>query len=201
MKKFFFISIVLLLFSFRMKPVSKMLDKYREWYSTNGTKLSVNREKKEINYQLNYIPSEVSVLGELKEVEKISKKELLEITKRYDAYEEYTIKISSSNARNFLLSQSYDKEDLTNKQYYLMSEVVKDFILINGTDSLTPLRCDFDNNFGAAPYLSLHLVFNRQKPDHPIKKKRLIYKDYLFAEDSIEYNLDHLTQLTVPKIY
>lgn len=195
----FFVVIAIALVSFRSKPVSKLLEVYREWYGINSSRLTVDRTKGEINYQLNYIPSEVSIFAELMDQEKVSKKELQKLSESYNAYEEYNLKISTLNTRNFLLSQSVDKEDLGEKQYYLMSEVVKDFILINGTDSLKPLRCDFENNYGSAPYINLRLVFERKK--EKITKKKLVYYDVLFAQDTIEYNLDQLTQLTIPKIY
>lgn len=196
----FFITVVLMLVSFQSKQVSKLFDNYREWYASNGSKLIVDRTKNKIDYRLNYIPAEVSILGDLNDKEKVSKKELNLLKEKYGLYEEYTLKISTPNARNFLLSQSIDKNDLTSKQYYLMGEVINDFVLVNGSDSLIPLRCDFEDNFGAAPFINLHLVFSKQKSDKAITTKKLIYYDALFAEDSIVYNLDQLTQLKVPKI-
>lgn len=198
MKRLVVLTALLALVAFRSKPVQVIADRYKEWYVANGEKLKLKRTKGEITYTLTYLPAEMAALSEIKEKERISKKEAQKILESYSSTEEYNLKLSKEQVKNFLISESIDKEEYTEKQYYLISEVGHDILLINDQDTLLPMRCSFEDNYGAAPYLNLHVVFKRGKTP---KQKKLIYYDVLFAEDSISYDLTHLTQLTVPKLY
>lgn len=202
MKRTIFISFIILigLSSFRSKPVKKILDEFTAWYKENGTSLVTNRSKATIDYQLTYIPNEFSIIEEIKDREKITSKELKELSLQYQGIEEYTLKISTAGVRDFLLSQSIDKQDYNDKLYYLIGNISSDFRMVNDQDSLTPLRCDFENNYGTAPFITLRLVFDKPKTNKELTNKKIIFNDVLFSNDTIQYNLSHLIKLTIPQL-
>lgn len=196
-----FSSIVLIgLTSFHSKSVKEILDEFSAWYKTNGKTLTTSRSKNMIDYQLTYLPMEFSILEEIKDKEKVSSKELKELEKMFGGTEEYSLKISTKGASDFLLSQSIDRQDYDDKLYYLIGNMVQDFKMVNNQDSIAPLRCEFENNYGTAPFITLHLVFDKPKIDKEINSKKIIYTDLLFANDTIEYNLNHLIKLTIPQL-
>lgn len=197
MKFLTFALIVVLCFSFRKEP-SKAMKAFREWYTDHADTLHQQVEADHLSYQIDYLPKELTVVREIMNLPKVSSSLLEELNSKYDAVEEYSFRITTSKGRDLLLTESEDKEDYQRKLFYLIENIQFDFALVQDQDTLYPLRCDFENNYGNAPSIKLHLVFDKTKKGG--KQKELYYLDQLFGNGMIRYDLTHITNLNIPKI-
>ncbi len=186
--------------SFSSTSIEKIVNEFYDWNSKNSSKLNIQKTKNNINYNLTYLPYEFAVVDEIKELKKIDKNKLTDIIENYKKVEEYRMKISIDGVKDFLMSQSSSKQEYNDKLYYIISNLTNDFVMVNDSDTIRPLKCNFENNYGIASFITYHLVFPRKLDLKDIKQKKIIYYDYVFTNDSIEYNVNQLLSLSLPKL-
>lgn len=194
-RTFLFLCGWLLISSFGKPEVH--INKFRNWYAENKSELVTSANNEAYHFEAAYIPKELKVLRELRNMDKVNKKELKALNKKYDGNVEFRFKIRRDGVRDLLKYHSQDEAMYQQLQFYLIESIFNDFTLVSSEDErLKPLHCSFENNYGAAPFISLHLVF-----DHPKGKwKELNYQDHLFGNGAIEMNLQNIEQLKIPKI-
>lgn len=198
MKQYLTILIVLITCSGFVHEPEQCYAKFKEWYTEHHEELDLKVAQEELLFESRYLPNEVSICAELLQAEKATSSQIKDLYKRLDAYETYTIKISQPGEKELLLAQAEDKTDYQNKQFYLIENVRFDFALVRDNDTVMPLNCQFENNYGATPYVALHLTFD--KPKKKITKRHLIYSDQLFGKGLIVFDYSFLSNLQIPKI-
>lgn len=181
------------------KPPAKCYGPFRDWYLQHHSELTVSSENAGIISNMRYLPNEVTICQELLTMDNVSSKKIRELYRRYDAYEEYTLTLSEPYSNDFLLGQSEDREDYQQKQFYLIESVGNDFVLIRDSDTLRPQSCHFENNYGTAPILTVHLTFPKAEST-PKNTWKLLYDDQLFGLGLTEFSYNHLTHIRIPKI-
>jgi hypothetical protein len=203
MSSFYNISIILLCAAtLAFAPVKQTADRYarfKTWYEANHARLRQKQDVAALTYQLTYSPTELAVLREIKDRPSVSNKELRALYADYTGQLDFNFRIETREAADFLLSQSVDQADYNDKIYYLISNIQDDFRLVQGTDTLAPFQCKFENNYGTAPFVTLHLLFenpDRKFPAHAT----LIYRDSLFGAGNLFFDLQATSQLHIPKI-
>lgn len=172
---------------------------FKEWYTLNHTQLVQTRDTNDLRFEARFIPNEIMICQEILKKEQVSGKEIKALYKTYGAYEEYSFRMESLTSRDLLIEWSEDKADFQNKQFYLIEAVQQDFRLVRDNDTLAPLSCQFENNYGTAPFITLHLTFEKA-PKGKTAKRQLIYWDHLFQSNIHVFDFTHLSNLQIPKI-
>jgi hypothetical protein len=172
---------------------------FREWYAGHHEQLLLRQDSGELAFELRYLPNEVTICQQILNDKKVSSKRLKALYAAHDVYEEYSFKIISTDSKDLLISQSVDKADYQNKQFYLIESVQQDFSLVRDSDTLKPIRCGFENNYGAAPFVTLHLVFEKA-PKGKAAHTELIYTDQLFTAKTVQFDCTNMMNLQIPKI-
>jgi len=191
---------IFLLCSFALdKSPEKCYRSFQQWYQGHQEQLVVQQDTNSLLFEARYLPNEVTICQQIFKSEGVTKRQLKTLYETYDTYEEYSFKIQSLTSRDLLIDQSEDKADYQNKQFYLIESVQQDFVLLRDNDTLHPLSCQFENNYGTAPYIMLHLTFEKP-PKGQRTTSQLIYNDQLFGSDQHTFDFTHLMNLQIPKI-
>ncbi len=161
--------------------------------------LDVSNSKNELLFEARFLPNELAVFQEIYNQSNVSRKQLKELYKRLDTYEVYTVKVSKSGEKDILIALSEDKADYQNKQFYLIESIQTDFALVRDGDTLSPINCQFENNYGAAPFVTLHLTFEKATTKK-INSRTLLYNDQLFGSGLIAFDYSFIKNLQIPKI-
>lgn len=180
-----------------MVKSEKATEKFQEWFSKNASLLIVSEVQADYSCELRYLPTELKVFKEVSEKGDIKRSEIKEIYSRFEGTYEFSFRVSKKGVTDVLTHLSDGQEDYTNRLFYLLENITQDFTLVTENGELKPLDCHFENNYGAAPFLTFHLVFER---DEKNKLKYLVYQDQFFGLESIIYDLNPIQNLTIPKI-
>jgi hypothetical protein len=174
---------------------------FREWYTAHHSELLLKADRPDFGlaFELRYLPGEVAICEQILNTEKVSGKQLKSLYETYGVYDEYSFKIISTDSKDLLVAQSEDKAEYQEKQFYLIESVQQDFSLVRDNDTLKPIRCGFENNYGTAPFVTLHLVFEKAKEQKP-KHTELIYNDQLFTSETVRFDCTSIMNLQIPKI-
>ncbi len=192
---------ILLLLSFGLLSLTssdKRSSKFRSWYADNHRSLEVDLSSGGVNWTLTYLPKEVKVLRNLNGKNDLTTKELRDLNKKFGAYTEFSFKIELEGVRDVLLHIAEDQQDFERLTFYMIEQIQKDFALIREKDEIEPLRCSYENNYGAAPFIKLHLVFEKSTKEN--KMKQLVFFDQLTNQGAQVFDVAHLTELKIPKI-
>jgi|GEM_PF-2592694 len=173
--------------------------RFKTWYQAHHEELRTQQTAGGLVFSLTFQPAEVSVLREISDRVQISRKELRALYAPYADNLQFNFRIENPAARDFLLSQSVDEADYTDKLYYLIGNIQQDFSIVHAQDTLRPLSCHFENNYGTAPFILLHLVFPRPS-DALSAPTQLLYADHLFGADTLLFDLQPFSRLPIPKI-
>lgn len=171
---------------------------FQQWYSAHHEELVLKHEQNGLLFELRYLPNEVTICQELLQATSVSKKQIKALYTTYDNYDEYSFKMLAPGVKDLLIETSEDKAEITEKQFYLIESIQQDFLLIRDGDTLHPVRCHYENNYGTAPFIQLHLAFN--KPTGKVKSQQLRYNDQLFGTAPVQFDLTPITKLQIPKI-
>lgn len=182
------------------KTPEKCYRSFQHWYTAHQDELTVQRTKNELSFELRYLPNEVTICQQILRETSVSKKQLRALYAAHDAYAEFSFRILDPNSDNLLIARSEDKADFQNKQFYLIEAVQQDFYLVRNTDTLSPLQCQFENNYGTAPFITLHLAFEKAPAGSTTDQLRLLYNDQLFGSDTLVFDLSPIKNLQIPKI-
>jgi hypothetical protein len=173
---------------------------FREWYRAHHQELLLKAERPAsgLAFELRYLPGEIAICQQILNNPAVSGKQLKALYETHAAYDEYSFKIISTDSKDLLIAQSADKQDYQDKQFYLTESIQQDFFLVRDIDTLKPIRCGFENNYGTAPFVTLHLVFEKatDRPNHT----ELIYNDQLFTAETVRFDCTAIMNLEIPKI-
>lgn len=189
-------SLLLLVFSSAM-PSEKATEKFKKWYSKNASALVLKESDGDYSCNLRYIPSELKVFKELYNEPTIKRSRIKELYSKFGSNYEFSFKVSKKNVSDLLTHISDGHEDYTNRLFYLVEQIIQDFTLVTKEGELKPLDCHFENNYGAAPFLTFHLTFDKEVDN---ELEHLVYQDHFFGLGSIIYELNSIENLTIPKI-
>lgn len=178
-------------------PSDKATKKFKEWYSQNASSLIITEKEGEYTCNLRYIPTELKVLKEVSSETEIKRSKLKEVYSKFEGNYEFSFKVSKKKVTDLLTHVSDGREDYTNRLFYLVESISQDFTLVTKQGELKPIDCHFENNYGSAPFLNFHVVFERDKEN---KLQHFIYQDQFFGLGSLIYDLNTIENLTIPKI-
>jgi hypothetical protein len=181
-------------------PPEKRYRAFKEWYGAHHEQLLFTQTAGDLAFELRYLPNEVTICQQLLQQKTVSKKQLKGLYEQYDTYDAYSFKILSPDGSDLLISQSADKAEYQEKQFYLIESVREDFRLIRDNDTLRPIHCTFENNYGTAPFVLLHLVFEKAPKGSRAERLQLLYTDQLFTSDTLVFDCRSLLHLQIPKI-
>ncbi len=168
-----------------------------DWYKSNSEELSYSKEVSEFTYAVEYIPVELNVLKELKNKNEYSKKEIKVLYNKYKGVWEFNFKISTNKFRDLLAAISIDQNEYNDRLFYLIDQIGNDFTLVTKTGELKPLKCSFENNYGSAPFITLHLVFDFKTGN---EFKQFVYLDSFFGCGNLVYDISTINKLNIPQI-
>lgn len=192
--------LVLLSFSFSSeKKNEKCYKSFQNWYQKNNDQLKQSYSKDDLTFEMSYLPNELTIFQQLYIKKDFSKEQIKSLYSKYNSYDEFRLKISTQDSRDLILSKSSDKEEYQEIQFYLIESIQQDFYMICNKDTLRPVQCQFENNYGTAPFITLHLAFEKA-PKTKTNKLEIHYSDQLFQSDNIVFDFTHLKNLKIPKI-
>lgn len=194
--------VLFVLFSFSFsdsKDPEKCYRSFQNWYKVNNDQLKQTFVKDDLTFEMTYLPNELVIFQQLFQKKDYSKKQIKALYSTYDSFDDYSLKISTTDSRDLILSRSVDKVEYQNMQFYLIESIQQDFYLIRNQDTLRPIQCQFENNYGTAPFITLHLAFEKA-PKTNLEKLEILYNDQLFQSDKIVFDFSHLKNLKIPKI-
>lgn len=178
-------------------PSEKATRKFTTWYSENASSLMLSEIEDDYTCTIRYIPTELNVLRAVSSETEVKRSEIKELYEKYEGSYEFTFKVRKKSVSDLLTHVSGGQEDYTNRQFYLLESIGQDFTLVTKQGELKPLDCHFENNYGAAPFLTFHLVFDRAEDN---ELQHFIYQDQFFGLGSLIYDLNTIENLTIPKI-
>ena len=172
-------------------------EKFQEWYSVNKNSLELSQDVNELSYSIRFMPKELTILREVRGKKDLSRAELNKLNEKYDGFYEFSFKVQSLEVQDILASISDGEEDYNSRLFYLIESIGQDFTLVTRLGELKPLRCSFENNYGTAPFITFHLVF-----EHAPKNimQQLAYNDQFFGCGNLMFELEEIEQLNIPKI-
>jgi hypothetical protein len=188
-KSLFFLGVITVLLSACGRPEYLSYNEFLEFVKDEENGFVKTQELNEIKYEATYIPSE---LREYVSMKKTGKKNA------NSNNISFKVKIAMISGKDILKSNISTVKDFNMELMYLNTEMQKDFMLINDTDTsycnlIVPEYID-----GITPYLTLNLVFT---PKRKIKKDiMLVYTDNLFTSEKINFLFSKNTFIDLPKI-
>lgn len=192
--------LVLLSFSFTIeKKDDKCYQSFQNWYKKNIDQLKQSYSKDDLTFEMSYLPNELTIFQQLYIQNDYSKKQIKSLYSKHNSYDEFSFKISTTDSRDLILSKSFDKAEYQEIQFYLIESIQQDFYMIRNRDTLRPIQCQFENNYGTAPFITMHLAFEKAQKKE-IEKLEIQYSDKLFRSDNIVFDFTHLKNLKIPKI-
>lgn len=195
MKLLLYISTCLMLLSFS-EPESHY-GKFKEWYAKNAHLLTQVKNVDSQKYELRFLPKEVKIVRDIASKKDVDKKNLKALNEKYDAFYEFNFKISIEGVQDILVSIAENESEYNGLLFFLLEDIIRDFTLVSSEGVKQPLQCIYENNYGAAPYLSFHLVFEKQQGE---SLERFIYNDVLLSGGELEFDLNPINELKIPKI-
>ena len=191
LKRHFFAISIAITFTFSFtncKPDSKNINKEYKFYNLQqqGWKSKrVNNFVDDINYTATEVPLQYYILKNNQNNPQIVDS-LYTINNKERVIE---IEFEHSNQEDLL------KQEFTNKNYedavkYMAFTIEQDFTVV--TSSNDTIKCsgvNFERNFKVAPFKRVLLYFNNINPEDNIK---LIYKDQLFGNGTMEFNFNEI---------
>ncbi len=189
--------LVLSLFILSFGKSDGPVEKFQQWYASHHDQLVISHEVGELNYSLRFLPKELNITREALKLKAATKKDLKALSKKYDGLYEFSFKVQSAHIQDILAALSVDEQDYNDRLFYLLDQIGNDFTLVTELGELKPLRCSFENNYGAAPFITLHLVFEHLSKN---KLKQLAYVDQFFGCGNLVFELSEIEQLNIPKI-
>ncbi len=191
LKKHFFassIAIILTLSFTNCKPDTKNINKDYKFYNLQqqGWKSKrVNTFIEDINYTATEVPLQYYILKNNQDNPQIVDS-LYTLNNKERVVE---IEFEHSEQKDLL------KQEFTNRNYedavkYMAFTIEQDFTVV--TSSNDTIKCsgvNFERNFKVAPFKRVLLYFNDINPEDNIK---LIYKDQLFGNGTMEFNFNEI---------
>lgn len=176
---------------------SDPVELFRQWYQENSVKLIIQQDVAPFTYSLRYQPVELNVLKALSGSEKVSQQDIKSLYEKNEGKIEFAFKVESKRIQDILAHLSGSEQEYNDRLFYLLDYIIQDFTLVTDQGEFKPLRCSFENTYGAAPTIVLHLVFEFDKKS---SLKQLAYSDQFFGCGGLIFDLTEIQQLNIPKI-
>ncbi len=174
---------ILLLACGRPSPVRP--DVFIKKVETAGSGLLMKKEIANVMFSVQYKPVDYILSKELMNHSLISS-DLEKRRKQLDGYRYFTFRVKGKDEKDPVRIGTLSQEEYDQKQGYLSSDIQRDFLLVEGKDSVPCSICHYEKTYGLSPFVTLVLAFkdseNRNKEDNELS---FLYQDHVFGAGNI----------------